>query len=340
MGPWVHLKTMSNMALYMKKVDPSVNCHYGGSTPPHTHHAISKELHGLEVDLLVRPRWLIPVQPEGAALEAHALAVHEGRILAVLPAAEAERLYRPAQTIDLADHAVLPGFINLHTHAAMSLMRGMADDLPLMRWLSEHIWPAEGASVSEEYVADGLRLACAEFIRGGQTCFNDMYFFPESMAEVIEEVGIRANLGMILLMFPTVYASGPPEYIEKGKALHASLEASGWAEGRLTLSWAPHAPYTVTDENWMEIKGLCEEMGVRLHTHLHETKGEVESVQQRSVNLDAGSDAGLLLLLAEQVLLCAGHNRGSFFSKDSKFGLSECSFKCFMLAGPGISPPS
>ena len=258
-------------------------------------------------DTLLSARYVLPVEGTDGALEHHSVAITAGKIVEVLPTAEAAEKYEAAETVELPTQCLMPGLVNTHTHSPMTMLRGLADDLPLMEWLTTKIFPAEGKHVSPEFVADGTRHAAAEMLRSGTTCFNDMYFFPESQAEVIEEVGIRANLGMILLMFPTVYASGPPEYIEKGKALHASLEASGWAEGRLTLSWAPHAPYTVTDENWMEIKGLCEEMGVRLHTHLHETKGEVESVQQRSVSLDAGSDAGLLLLLAEQVLLCAGH---------------------------------
>jgi 5-methylthioadenosine/S-adenosylhomocysteine deaminase len=225
-----------------------------------------------DIDLLVRPRWLIPVQPEGAALEAHALAVHEGRILAVLPAAEAERLYRPAQTIDLADHAVLPGFINLHTHAAMSLMRGMADDLPLMRWLSEHIWPAEGASVSEEYVADGLRLACAEFIRGGQTCFNDMYFFPETAAEIVGEAGLRAALGLIVIDFPTPYASDADDYLHKALACHDRIKH----RGDLYPVFAPHGPYTVSDAPLKRIRAYANELGVPIHMHVHETADEVQ----------------------------------------------------------------
>lgn len=224
-----------------------------------------------DIDLLVRPRWLIPVQPEGTALEDHALAVQEGRILAVLPAAEAERLYRPAQTIDLPDHALTPGLVNLHTHAAMSLMRGMADDLPLMRWLGEHIWPAEGASVSEAYVADGLRLACAEFIRGGQTCFNDMYFFPETAAEVVGEAGMRAALGLIVIDFPTPYAKDADDYLHKALGCFDRLKH----RGDIYPVFAPHGPYTVSDEPLKRVRAYANELGIPIHMHVHETADEI-----------------------------------------------------------------
>eukprot|EP01047_Picozoa_sp_COSAG01_P064209 COSAG01_NODE_8457_length_2780_cov_3.509138_4_plen_474_part_00 len=264
-------------------------------------------------DTLLHPRFLIPVEPlptppadhgdEGEAtaaaaaaaqrgwVEGYSVAITAGKIVGVLPATEAALKYRAATEVPLPTHALMPGLVNAHTHAPMTLLRGLADDMPLMEWLTTKIFPAEAKHVSEAFVADGTRHACAEMLRSGTTCFNDMYFYPETAAEVVEQVGMRANLGMILLMFPTMYASGPDEYIAKGKALHAKLSAAGWAGGRLSLSWAPHAPYTVADATWLELGRLCEEMQCTLHTHLHETKGEVEC----SCKLDSASPLGQFL---------------------------------------------
>ena len=225
-----------------------------------------------DIDLLVQPRWLIPVQPEGVVLEHHALAVRDGRIVAVLPTDEAVRQYRPAQSIELPDHALLPGLVNLHTHAAMSLMRGLADDLPLMRWLNEHIWPAEATAVSEAYVADGTRLACAEFIRSGQTCFNDMYFFPETAADVINATGMRAGLGLIVIDFPTVYASDADDYLHKALTAHDRLKGAPHIHPVL----APHGPYTVSDAPLRKLRAYANELGLPIHMHVHETADEVQ----------------------------------------------------------------
>ena len=156
-----------------------------------------------DVDLLIRPGWVIPVEPAGVTLEGHSLAVDRGSIVALLPDAEARARFRPRQVVDLPGQVLLPGLVNLHTHAAMSLMRGFADDLPLMRWLSERIWPAESRHADAEFVRAGPLLACAEMLRGGVTTFNDMYFFPEAAAEAAERIGIRAVLGMIAIEFPT-----------------------------------------------------------------------------------------------------------------------------------------
>src|SRR6266850_1633193 len=142
------------------------------------------------VDLLISARWVIPVEPAGAVLDDHSVAVAAGRIVAVLPQAEAEGRYQAREHLRLERHALIPGLVNLHTHAAMTLMRGLADDLPLMTWLEDHIWPAESRHVSSEFVYDGTLLACAEMLRGGVTCFNEMYFFPEAAARAaLDEAG-------------------------------------------------------------------------------------------------------------------------------------------------------
>ena len=240
--------------------------------PRHSIHPGVPTLTTNEIDLLVLPRWLVPVEPAGAVLEDHALAIDGGRILELLPADFARQRYRARETRVLDRHAVLPGLVNAHTHAAMSLMRGLADDLPLMQWLQEHIWPTEGAHVSEAFCTAGLRLAMAEMIRGGTTCFNDMYFFPDRTAQEALAAGLRASVGLIVLDFPTAWADDADDYIRKGLELHDALRG----EALIRCCFAPHAPYTVSDAPLKRIRKLATELELPVHMHVHETAGEVE----------------------------------------------------------------
>lgn len=229
------------------------------------------------VDTLIHAGWVIPVEPRDTVLEGHSLAIHNGRIEAVLPRSEAEAAYTADAVHELGGHALIPGLVNAHTHAAMSLMRGLADDLPLMTWLKEHIWPAEGANVSHAFVDDGTRLAAAEMLRSGTTCFNDMYLFPDAAGAAAEAAGIRANLGMIVFGFPTPWASTADEYFERGIAVHDRFRD----HPLITTAFSPHAPYTVPDESLARIATLAEELDVPVHIHVHETAHEVdEAVEQ------------------------------------------------------------
>lgn len=232
------------------------------------------------IDLLIEARWLIPVQPAGATLEHQGVAVHGGKILAILPLAEARKRYVPRRTVALPRHVLIPGLVNLHTHAAMSLLRGIADDLPLMAWLKEHIWPLEGRHVSPAFVKDGTLLACAEMLKGGVTCFNDMYFFPRAAAEAALSLGMRAALGLIVTDFPTPYADDAQDYLSKGTALRDEL----LGEKLLTFCLAPHAPYTVSDATFERVLTLAEQLEVPVHVHVQETASEVaESVARHGV---------------------------------------------------------
>ena len=226
----------------------------------------------LPVDLLVSARWVIPVEPAGAVLEDHCVAIAAGRIAAVLPSGEAERRFEAREHVRLDRHALIPGLVNLHTHAAMTLLRGLADDLPLMAWLRDHIWPAESKHVSPEFVYDGTLLACAEMLRGGVTCFNEMYFFPEAAARAALDSGMRAALGIIAFEFPTSYAADADDYIAKGLAARDALKE----EPLLSFCMAPHAPYTVSDRTFAKIVTIAEELDLPIHTHLHETRAEIE----------------------------------------------------------------
>jgi 5-methylthioadenosine/S-adenosylhomocysteine deaminase len=223
------------------------------------------------IDTLISAHWVIPVEPEDV-LEQHSIAVHGGKILEIAPTREVVDKYRPDETVMLADHAVCPGLINAHTHAAMTLFRGLADDLSLMDWLNNHIWPAENKWVSQDFVRDGTRLAVAEMLKSGTTCFNDMYFFADDTARVCTEIGMRAVVGLIVVDFPTVWAQRWEEYVHKGLQLHDDLRASEL----VTTAFAPHAPYSVSDDALEKIGVVNNELNLPLHTHLHETAQEVE----------------------------------------------------------------
>jgi 5-methylthioadenosine/S-adenosylhomocysteine deaminase len=221
---------------------------------------------------VVLPRWIVPIEPPASVLAEHALVVRDGVIAEIAPRAAALERHRNLEPIELPRHALLPGLVNAHTHAAMALMRGIANDLPLMRWLEQHVWPAEAKHVSPEFVRDGTRLACAEMLRGGVTCFNDMYFFPEAALEAALEAGMRAAIGLIVIEFPSAYASDAQDYLHKGLALrdrHAGTDL-------VSFCLAPHAPYTVSDATFRRVASLAAELELPVHVHLHETAEEVQ----------------------------------------------------------------
>ena len=223
---------------------------------------------------------MVPVEPAGAALENHAVALRDGKIEAVLPAEQAAARFPGYEQLVLKDHVLIPGLVNAHTHAAMSLMRGLSDDLPLMRWLEEHVWPAEAKHASPQFVRDGTLLACAEMLRGGITCFNDMYFFPEAAFEAASGAGMRVALGLIVIEFPTAYASDPADYLRKGLALRDRLRD----QPLVSFCFAPHAPYTVSDATFHQVATLAAELDLPVHVHLHETADELaRSVAEHGV---------------------------------------------------------
>ncbi len=224
------------------------------------------------VDLIIAARWIVPVEPDGLVLDNHAMVIHEGTIRAVLPIADAAEHYAAATHIERPHHVLIPGLVNAHTHAAMSLFRGMADDLPLAEWLERHIWPAEGRWASTEFVRDGTELAILEMLRGGTTCFNDMYFFPDIVAGLAIEHGIRASAGMIVIEHPTVWAGDTSGYFSKGLAVHDQYQD----HPLIQTCFAPHAPYTVCDETLNRVRVLSDELDVPVHIHVHETAHEIE----------------------------------------------------------------
>ncbi len=287
------------------------------------------------VDLLINPRWLVPVEPDGIVLERHSVAVKDGRIHALTPTDEARRRFQATETADLPEHVLIPGLINLHVHAAMSLLRGIADDLPLMKWLQEAIWPIEGKHVSHAFVRDGTLLAAAEMLRGGITTCNEMYFYPDAAAEAFTEAGMRAVIGITVLDFPTPYGSGPDEYFRKGLAAR-----DRWGTHPLLhFSIAPHAPYTVSDTSLERVASLAAELDCPVHIHIHETAQEIrDSIEQFGVRPIARL-ASLGLLGSNVIGVHAVHLDDSDCDTLSRFNCSvaHCPSSNMKLAS-GIAP--
>ena len=224
-------------------------------------------------DTLIVPRWCVPVAPADEVLEGHAVAVSDGRIVAILPAAKAQAEFQPSVLIDRPDHVLIPGLVNVHTHAAMTLFRGLADDMPLEAWLHEGIWPAERRWVSAEMVRDGTELAIAEMLRGGITCFSDQYFFPEIVAEAAADLSMRAVVATPVVDFPTGWAANAEEYLQKG----TDLVHDPYADHPLIrTSFAPHSTFALSDESFAAIRVLADQLDVRVQIHLHESATEVE----------------------------------------------------------------
>lgn len=246
----------------------------------------------MPVDLIIQARWIIPVEPEAFIHDNASLVIDDGRIIDILPHEQAIQKYQTHKLEILPNHVLIPGLINCHTHAAMALFSGLADDLPLMDWLQNHIWPAEQKWVSPAFVKDGTDLAIAEMLRGGTTCFNDMYFYPEIVAQQVLQHGIRANIGLIVFDFPTIWAENAEAYLSKGLALHEELRN----HPLLSMSFAPHAPYTVSDEPLSKIRTFADEMNLTIHMHVHETRQEVLDQQQKTgqTPLQRLQDLGLL----------------------------------------------
>jgi len=230
---------------------------------------------------LIHARYVVPVRPQGVVLENYGVVICDDVIRGVLPLAEAKRAWPDAELIDLSDHLLIPGLINAHTHAPMTLLRGYADDMELPVWLRDHIWPAEREFVGPEFVADGTRLAIAEMLRSGTTCFNDMYFFADSAIEVCLETGMRASIGITIIEVESAWATDVESYIEKGLALHERWKS----EPLISFTLSPHAPYTVSDETLDRIAALSTEHGLPVHMHLLETEWEIkQSLQQHDLH--------------------------------------------------------
>ena len=250
------------------------------------------------IDLVVEPRWIVPVEPPGAVYEDHALAVDHGRILEVAPRAEAARKYQARERVERPGHILIPGLINSHTHGPMSLLRGIADDKPLMEWLHKHIWPLESRWVGPDFVKDGAELAIAEMVKSGTSCFADMYYFPDVVARTAASLGIRARVGLIVLESPSPWARDAAEYVHRGLAVHDEFKAHPLIE----TMFAPHAPYSVSDHALNEVRKFSDQLQIPIQMHVHETRAEVQDAlgQNGQRPLDRLHEHGLMspLLMA------------------------------------------
>ena len=299
------------------------------------------------IDTLLHARWIIPVEGNDHCLANHSIAIHDERILDILPSNKARDIYQAQTEVDYAQHALIPGLINAHTHAAMSLFRGLADDLALMDWLNNHIWPAENQWVNEDFVQLGTELACAEMLRSGTTCFNDMYFFPDIAARVASKTGIRACVGLIALDFPTIWARDADEYIDKGLIVHDAYRGNEL----INTSFAPHAPYTISDEPLQKIRMLADELDLPVHMHIHETAHEVDEavIKMGQRPLQRLADLGLISpnlvavhmtqLLAEEIdqLAAAGSHIVHCPKSNLKLASGFCPVQRLLNAGINVA---
>ena len=226
----------------------------------------------MNIDTLLCARWVIPVEPHNTFYENHAIAIHRSRIIDILPIDKAKAEYSADEIVTLPEHTVLPGFVNMHTHSPMTLFRGLADDLDLMDWLNNHIWPAEKAWMSHTFVADGTELALAEMIRCGTVCFNEHYFYPKAAIEKVLQAQIRAQIGITILEAVSIENKGPEELLKAGSVL--AEQYAGHSHVKIGL--APHAPYTVSDHLLEQIRNTSEAQNLLIHMHVQETAVEVE----------------------------------------------------------------
>jgi 5-methylthioadenosine/S-adenosylhomocysteine deaminase len=223
--------------------------------------------------IIISASWIFTSDLEDQLLSDHSVVIENDKIIDLVPQSKVFDEYEANETYQLTDHILIPGLINTHTHAAMSLFKGFADDLPLQEWLNNHIWPAEKEFVNPSFVKDGSILGLSEMIKSGVTTFNDMYFFPGATAEAVKELGVRSNIGLVVLDFPTNYATDPEDYLLKGFEFRDKWRN----EELITTSIAPHAPYSVSDEAFTLINTYSEELNINIHTHLHETQWEIEA---------------------------------------------------------------
>ncbi len=245
-----------------------------------------------KIDTLIHARWLIPVQPRQTVLDHHSIAINKERIIAILPSTEARQRYQASEQQQLDQHVLIPGLINAHGHAAMTLFRGMADDKPLQSWLQHHIWPAEEQWVSEAFVRDGTEIAIAEMLRSGTTHFTDMYFFPNVVAQTAADAGIRAQVSFPIFDFPSAWGQDADDYIHKGLLVRDDFKHNPLID----VVFGPHATYTVADPAMKRIATLAAELDINIHIHLHETQQEVDEAIANSGKrpLQRLSELGLL----------------------------------------------
>lgn len=287
-------------------------------------------------DTLIAPRWCVPVEPAGTVLEGCAVVVSDDRIVDILPLADARAAYQPSVVVERPDHVLIPGLVNAHTHAAMTLFRGLADDMPLEAWLRDGIWPAEKRWASAEMVRDGTELAIAEMLKAGITCFSDQYFFPEIVAETAVDLHMRAVVGTPVVDFPTAWADSTAEYLDKG----AELVHDRYADHPLiSTCFAPHTTDALSDDSMTALRVLADQLDVTIQIHLHETAAEVAYAEKKTGKRPIERLAELGLLNASLLAVHAVHvTRGEVEQLAAAgVGVAHCPRSNLKLAS-GIAP--
>ncbi len=287
------------------------------------------------VDTLIHAHWLIPIVPKGEVYEHYSLAAHQGKILQILPTTEAKKQYQADKEFNLQDHVLLPGLVNAHAHSPMVLFRGLADDLALMDWLNTYIWPAENKWVNPEFMIDGMQLAMAEMIRGGTTCFNEHYFFPDIAMDSIAKAGMRARVGLMVLEVPTPWSKDAADCFMK---IEQCL-AQGSPSELIQFSWAPHSPYAVSDENLLKIIDINKNLNLPIHMHVHETADEVnQSIERYGVRpLKRLANLGLLSPRLQNVHMTQALDEDIQLLKDNGCHVVHCPEGNLKLAS-GLCP--
>ncbi|MBT8090613.1 MAG: TRZ/ATZ family hydrolase [Gammaproteobacteria bacterium] len=287
-------------------------------------------------DTLIAPRWCIPVEPSGAVLDRHAVIVTDGKIADLLPLEKALQSYQPSVLLERPEHALIPGLINAHTHAAMTLLRGLAEDLPLQNWLRDGVWPAEKRWVSAEMVRDGTELAIAEMISAGITCFSDQYFFPEIVAETAVDLDMRAVVGTPVVDIPTSWAHDAEEYLSKG----SDLVHDPYAEHPLiSTCFAPHSISALSDEWFTKLRVMADQLDVPVQMHLHETRSEIASSLEKTGKRPCARLDELGLVNASLLAVHAVHMTDAELARFAEAGvqIAHCPRSNLKLAS-GIAP--
>ncbi len=286
-------------------------------------------------DLIIQARWIIPVEPKATVLENHSIVIQGEQILAIMPSSEVTNKFTARLEKNLDSHVLFPGFVNAHCHSAMSLLRGLADDLPLMEWLEDHIWPAEKICVSDEFVEQGTRYAAAEMLMSGTTAVNEMYFFPDTAAKVFAEVGMRAMVGVPIMNWPTAWANDEDEYFQKALVVADEFKS----HPLIKICFAPHAPYTVTEQMFQRIATLSEQLDLPMHIHLQETAQEIiDSIEQYGLRpTDRLHKHGLLGPKTIAVHVTALNDQDIALFAEQKVNAVHCPESNLKLAS-GLSP--
>ena len=231
------------------------------------------------VDTLITARWVIPIEPSGRVLERHAIAVRQGRIVAIEPEQEALLRFTARERIDRPSHVVLPGLVNAHTHAAMALLRGAAESSSLGQWLTVQIGPLEQRWMDAEYVRDGTELAIADMLTSGTTCFADVHLFPEVVAQTASSLRIRACVGLPVMDTPTLWSGSADECFEKGLQLHDDYRA----DPLITTAFAPANPAEISDETLMRVRRAADELELPVTLHVNESRSDAASASERTI---------------------------------------------------------